>query len=93
MLETSLIAGDVWHAVPTKAVRGERGNLLLRDVGADCSRLALPPKMRAETISNTPMSRVGQPVEVAKAVVFLASDEASYVTGVLLPVDGGFLAR
>jgi len=36
-----------------------------------------------------PMGRVGQPRELANAILFLASDEASYVTGVALPVDGG----
>lgn len=51
------------------------------------------PAMRAETISNTPMRRVGLPEEVARCILFLASDDASYVTGVLLPVDGGFMAR
>ncbi|MEY2873179.1 MAG: hypothetical protein RLZZ373_550 [Pseudomonadota bacterium] len=43
-------------------------------------------------MSRTPMSRVGQPEELIGPVVFLASDMASYVTGVTLPVDGGFLA-
>ena len=43
-------------------------------------------------LARTPLGRVGEPEEVAKAVVFLASEMASYVTGATLPVDGGFLA-
>jgi len=40
-----------------------------------------------------PMGREGEPIEVANAVMFLASDEASYITGTELVVDGGFTAR
>ena len=40
-----------------------------------------------------PMGRLGEPVEVARAIAFLASDEASFITGAVLPVDGGFLAQ
>jgi NAD(P)-dependent dehydrogenase (short-subunit alcohol dehydrogenase family) len=39
-----------------------------------------------------PVGRVGEPEEVGRAVAFLASDEASFITGVALPVDGGFQA-
>ncbi|PYO11011.1 MAG: 2-deoxy-D-gluconate 3-dehydrogenase [Gemmatimonadetes bacterium] len=45
-----------------------------------------------ELLMRTPMQRFGQPEEVAGAAVFLASDAASFVTGHLLAVDGGFLA-
>ena len=40
-----------------------------------------------------PMGRLGEPDEVARAIMFLASDEASFITGAILPVDGGYLAR
>jgi NAD(P)-dependent dehydrogenase (short-subunit alcohol dehydrogenase family) len=42
---------------------------------------------------NHPMGRLGEPEEVAKAIAFLASDDASFITGAILAVDGGYLAR
>ena len=50
------------------------------------------PEILQKFMARTPMGRVGQPEELVGPVVFLASDMASYVTGVTLPVDGGFLA-
>ena len=50
------------------------------------------PERLDRFMMRTPMARVGQAEELVGPVVFLASDMASYVTGVTLPVDGGFLA-
>jgi NAD(P)-dependent dehydrogenase (short-subunit alcohol dehydrogenase family) len=47
------------------------------------------PELRKQMIENTPMKRMGEPVEVARAALFLASDEASFVTGIDMLVDGG----
>lgn len=52
-----------------------------------------PEKIRELYASFTLMKRIAQPEEVAAAALFLASDEASFITGVALPVDGGFTAQ
>jgi NAD(P)-dependent dehydrogenase (short-subunit alcohol dehydrogenase family) len=56
------------------------------------SRLSADPAVRAGLLAAIPMRREGRIEEVANANLFLASDEASYVTGIEMPVDGGFLA-
>lgn len=50
------------------------------------------PERLGKFMVRTPMGRVGQPEELVGPVIFLASDMSSYVTGVTLAVDGGFLA-
>ncbi len=49
------------------------------------------PARSAPILDRTPMKRWGQPADVAGAVVFLASDAARFITGAILPVDGGYL--
>jgi NAD(P)-dependent dehydrogenase (short-subunit alcohol dehydrogenase family) len=54
--------------------------------------VAAIPGVEAATLERNPMGRIGEPEEVAQAVVWLCSDAASYITGVPLPVDGGLAA-
>lgn len=54
---------------------------------------AQPDEMNAGIIAQTPMGRMGTPAEVANCCLFLASDEASFVTGCELVVDGGYLSQ
>ena len=56
-------------------------------------RQADPEAARAFWKQRHPMGRIGQPEEVAKAALFLASDDSSFVTGTLLFVDGGWTAH
>ncbi len=57
---------------------------LTRELHSDISR--------QNYLRATPAGRYGVPEEIAGAISFLASDDASYVTGHILPVDGGFMA-
>ena len=56
------------------------------------SKLTADPAMREKMVRAVPMRRAGEVDEVAYANLFLASDEASYITGVELMVDGGYTA-
>jgi len=51
----------------------------------------IPEKIREGMIASIPMGRMGQPEDIARAVCFLASDDASYITGQVLVVDGGLV--
>jgi len=69
---------------------GEIDTPMLGSGGAEPPTRQDLQKLAADTI---PMKRLGQPAEVARVVAFLASDEASYMTGALVPVDAGYSAR
>jgi NAD(P)-dependent dehydrogenase (short-subunit alcohol dehydrogenase family) len=63
------------------------------DLTAEVIRKAPDPNaVRGERISVHPIGRLGQPQDLAGIAVYLASDEASWVTGAALAVDGGYLA-
>jgi len=52
----------------------------------------LPPEVRQRSVQETALGRLGRPADVASAVLFLLSDQAAHISGVVLPVDGGQLA-
>lgn len=54
---------------------------------------AQAPDLNDAVIASTPMKRGGKPIEIAYGCLFLASDEASYITGAELVIDGGYLAQ
>jgi 3-oxoacyl-[acyl-carrier protein] reductase len=53
---------------------------------------AMPEKVQGMMADKTPLQRLGEPAEIARAYLFLASDEASFVHGAVLSVDGGLVA-
>jgi NAD(P)-dependent dehydrogenase (short-subunit alcohol dehydrogenase family) len=81
------------------AAQGIRINALMPGVidtpmpARSLQRQADPEAARAFWRQRHPMGRIGQPEEVAKAALFLASDDSSFVTGTLLFVDGGWTAH
>ncbi|ODQ94446.1 SDR family NAD(P)-dependent oxidoreductase [Mycolicibacterium holsaticum] len=73
------------NAVAPGTIRTERVKRLPEEPGGS--------EYLAAIESMHPMGRLGEPAEVASAIVFLASDDASFITGAVLPVDGGYLAQ
>jgi NAD(P)-dependent dehydrogenase (short-subunit alcohol dehydrogenase family) len=57
------------------------------------SDLEEDPETHQMLISQHPIGRLGKPEEVAALVVWLCSDQASFITGAYYPIDGGYLAR
>jgi NAD(P)-dependent dehydrogenase (short-subunit alcohol dehydrogenase family) len=73
------------NAVAPGTIRTDRVRRLLQEPGGTT--------YLTEIERRHPLGRLGEPEEVANAIVFLASDEASFITGAVLPVDGGYLAQ
>lgn len=61
-------------------------------IEASFQRRSDPQAYRSERESQIPLQRLATPEEVADAVLFLASSESSYITGAVIPVDGGYTA-
>jgi acetoacetyl-CoA reductase len=52
--------------------------------------MAVPEDIRAQIVAQIPVGRLGDPSDIARAVAFLAADDAGYITGANLPVNGGY---
>ncbi|MDR1802667.1 MAG: 3-oxoacyl-[acyl-carrier-protein] reductase [Treponema sp.] len=71
------------------ASRGVRVNAVAPGYIATDMTAGLPDKVKETFLERIPLKRMGTAQDVANAVLFLASDESSYITGQVLPVDGG----
>ncbi|MBA2714162.1 MAG: SDR family oxidoreductase [Rubrobacteraceae bacterium] len=86
-------SGITKHLAVEWAASGIRVNAVAPGTIATEAVVELPEEYVAPMREAHPVGRLGEPPEVASAILFLASDEASFVTGAILPVDGGYLAR
>ncbi|MDR0685564.1 MAG: 3-oxoacyl-[acyl-carrier-protein] reductase [Spirochaetaceae bacterium] len=71
------------------AVRGVRVNAIAPGFIATDMTGAMTDEAREKTLRLIPLKRMGSPEDVARAALFLASDESAYITGQVIPVDGG----
>ena len=81
------------NAAVTYAEHGIRANAILPGWIQTPMTAGQSDEVNSGFLDATPLGRPGTPADVAGAAVFLASDEAGFVTGIDLPVDGGYLAR
>lgn len=86
-------SGITKHLAVEWAASGIRVNAVAPGTIATEAVADLPEEYKAPMKEAHPIGRLGEPSEVANAILFLASDEASFVTGAILPVDGGYLAQ
>jgi NAD(P)-dependent dehydrogenase (short-subunit alcohol dehydrogenase family) len=81
------------HLAVEWADRGIRVNAVAPGTILTEAVAELPDEYKEPMLEAHPVGRLGEPAEVANAILFLASDEASFITGAILPVDGGYLAQ
>ncbi|HET7739172.1 MAG TPA: SDR family NAD(P)-dependent oxidoreductase [Mycobacterium sp.] len=86
------VAGLTRAAAIDYGTSGVRINAVAPGPIATAMTASVPTPVMDQIISRTTTARIGQPAEIAQAVVWLCSDESSYVNGAVLPVDGGWLA-
>jgi NAD(P)-dependent dehydrogenase (short-subunit alcohol dehydrogenase family) len=86
-------SGITKHLAVEWAARGIRVNAVAPGTIATEAVVELPEEYVAPMREAHPVGRLGEPAEVANAILFLASDEASFVTGAILSVDGGYMAK
>jgi NAD(P)-dependent dehydrogenase (short-subunit alcohol dehydrogenase family) len=86
-------SGLTKHLAVEWAARGIRVNAVAPGTIQTEAVARLPEDYKAPMKEAHPIGRLGEPSEVANAILFLASDDASFVTGAILPVDGGYLAQ
>jgi NAD(P)-dependent dehydrogenase (short-subunit alcohol dehydrogenase family) len=86
-------SGITKHLAVEWAKSGIRVNAVAPGTIATEAVVELPEEYIAPMREAHPVGRLGEPAEVANAILFLASDEASFVTGAILAVDGGYLAK
>ncbi len=85
------VIGMTKTAARELAARGVRVNAVAPGFIATSMTDVIPEKIKEGMIHSIPLGRMGQAEDVANAVCFLASDEASYITGQVLKVDGGMV--
>ena len=86
-------SGITKHLAVELAARGIRVNAVAPGTITTAGLAKMSDAYVADIKTRHPMARLGSPAEVGQAILFLASDDASFITGAILPVDGGYLAQ
>ncbi len=98
MLVYAMCKGGVKQLTRSSALALATRNIRVNAIGPGtiltemAEKILADPAVRHTAMSRTPMARAGQPSEIASVAAFLASDDASYVTGETIHADGGRLA-